>query len=79
MMSDILEYQAVDAKAKFTELLNEVERGRTVRITRHGKPIARLAPEEDARRVQVGEAIKRLKTLRKKFGKAASRHEGHKT
>ncbi len=50
----------------------------------HGKPIARLVPEEDARRVQVGEAIERLKALRKEFGKApldeilASRHEGHK-
>ena len=52
MMSDILEYQAADAKAKFAELLNEVERGRTVRITRHGKPIARLVPEEEARRAQ---------------------------
>ena len=84
-MSDILEYQAADAKAKFAELLNEVERGRTIRITRHGKPIARLVPEEDARRVQVGEAIERLKALRKEFGKApldeilASWHEGHKT
>jgi prevent-host-death family protein len=84
MMSDILEYQAADAKAKFAELLNEVERGRTVRITRHGKPIARLVPEEEARRAQAVEAIERLKALRKEFGKApldeilASRHEGHK-
>ena len=65
------------------KLLNEVERGRTVRITRHGKPIARLVPEEDAR-AQAAEAIERLKALRKEFGKApldeilASRHEGHK-
>lgn len=84
MMSDILEYQAADAKAKFAKLLNEVERGHTVRITRHGKPIARLVPEEEARRAQVAEAIERLKALRKEFGKApldeilASRHEGHK-
>jgi len=84
MMSDILEYQAADAKAKFAELLNEVERGRTVRITRHGTPIARLVPEEEARRAQVAAAIERLKALRKEFGKApldeilASRHEGHK-
>lgn len=36
-MADVLEYQASDAKAKWAELLDEVERGRTVRITRHGK------------------------------------------
>jgi prevent-host-death family protein len=83
-MGDIVEYQAADAKAKFAELLNEVERGRTVRITRHGKPIARLVPEEEARRAQAAEAIERLKALRKELGKApldeilASRHEGHK-
>ena len=81
-MSDILEYQAVDAKAKFAELLNEVERGRTVRITRHGKTIARVVPEAEVRAAEVAEAIERLKALRKEFGKApldeilASRHEG---
>jgi prevent-host-death family protein len=45
-MTDILEYEASDAKAKWAELLDEVERGRTVRITRQGKAIARLVPEE---------------------------------
>jgi len=69
-MSDIVEYQAADAEAKFAELLNEVERGRTVRITRHGKPIARLVPEEEVRRTEVAEAIERLKALRQKVGKA---------
>ena len=47
-MTDILEYQASEAKAKWAELLDEVERGRTVRITRHGKTIARVVPEADA-------------------------------
>ena len=46
-MADILELQASDAKAKFAELLDQVERGRTVRITRHGKAIARIVPEEE--------------------------------
>ena len=83
-MADILEYQASDAKAKWAELLNEVERGRTVRITRHGKTIARVVPETEVRSAEVAEAIKDCKALSETFGKAplaevlASRHEGHK-
>jgi prevent-host-death family protein len=37
---DVLEYQAPQAKAKWAELLDEVERSRTIRITRQGKTIA---------------------------------------
>jgi prevent-host-death family protein len=83
-MADDLEYQASEAKAKWSELLDQVERGRTVRITRHGKTIARVAPEGEVRGAAVAEAIKRLKALSRTFGKApldevlASRHEGHK-
>jgi prevent-host-death family protein len=83
-MTEILEYQASEAKAKWAELLDEVERGRTVRITRHGKTIARVVPEAEGRSVEAAEAIARLKALREKTGKAplaeilASRHEGHK-
>jgi prevent-host-death family protein len=83
-MADVREYQASEAKAKWAELLDEVERGRTVRITRHGKTIARVVPETDGRAAKIAEAIERLKALREKTGKAplaeilASRHEGHK-
>ena len=61
-----------------------MERGRTVRITRHGKTIARVVPEADVRAAEVAEAIERLRALRERTGKApldeilASRHEGHK-
>ncbi len=83
-MTDVLEYQASQAKAKWAELLDEVERGHTIRITRHGKTIARIVPEVDGRAAQVAEAIRGLKALSQTFGKAplaevlASRHEGHK-
>ena len=83
-MADLLEYQASEAKAKWAELLDEVERGRTVRITRHGKTIARVVPETDSRAGEIAAAIERLKALREKTRKAplaeilASRHEGHK-
>jgi prevent-host-death family protein len=83
-MADSLEYQASEAKARWAELLDEVERGRTVRITRHGKTIARVVPEAEVRAAEVAEAIRELKALSRTFGKApldevlASRHEGHK-
>jgi prevent-host-death family protein len=83
MMAEILEYQASDAKAKWAELLDEVERGATVRITRHGKTIARVVPETDVRAAEIAEAIEGLRALRERTAKApldeilASRHEGH--
>jgi prevent-host-death family protein len=69
-MADILEYDAADAEPRFAELLDQIERGRMVRITRDGKPIARLMPETEVRRAEVAEAIERLKALREDLGKA---------
>ncbi len=36
---------AYDAKTHLAELLDRVQRGEQIIITRHGKPIARLIPE----------------------------------
>jgi prevent-host-death family protein len=36
---------AYDAKTRLSELLDRVERGEQIVITRHGKPVARLVPE----------------------------------
>jgi prevent-host-death family protein len=33
-----------EAKTKLSELLDKVEAGETVTITRHGKPVAQLVP-----------------------------------
>ena len=38
------EVQASEAKVHLLRLLDAVERGETVIITRHGKPIARIVP-----------------------------------
>lgn len=35
---------AYDAKTNLARLLDEVERGKTITITRHGHPVARLVP-----------------------------------
>jgi prevent-host-death family protein len=57
--------QASTAKAQLAELLDEVERGDTIVITRHGKRIARLVPDEDGRREDIRHAIAEIKALRK--------------
>jgi antitoxin (DNA-binding transcriptional repressor) of toxin-antitoxin stability system len=67
-MSNILEYQAADAKARFAESLDQVENGRTILITRHGKPIARL--ETEVRRAEVAKALDELRAIVREFGKA---------
>ena len=54
-----------EAKARFSELLDEVEQGETITITRHGKVIAQIAPNEDARLQRTREAIKGILELRK--------------
>ncbi len=75
---------ASDAKARFSELLDKVEKGQTVVITRHGRPIARLVPDEDKRQKDVDEAIARIKARQKRAPKITLRnccssiHEGHK-
>lgn len=58
--------QASVAKAKLAELLDEVERGETVVITRHGKSIARLVPEaKDLREDEIRRAMARIEERRK--------------
>jgi len=39
---------AFEAKTKFSELLDRVERGEEIVITRHGKPVARLVTQAPA-------------------------------
>jgi prevent-host-death family protein len=56
---------AFEAKNKLSELLDEVERGGEIVITRHGKPVARLVAnerkDEDERR---RDAVENLRALR---------------
>ena len=41
-----------DAKSNLTSLLREVEQGRAVRLTRHGKPVAVLLSERQYERLR---------------------------
>jgi prevent-host-death family protein len=82
------EVQASEAKTHLPQLLDEVERGATIVITRHGRRIARLVPEAQRRQQEIDEALDNIKKLgrqiREESGGAtveeilAWRHEGHK-
>ncbi len=78
------EIPASEAKTRLPQLLDNVERGETLIITRHGKPIARLVPDEDALRERRAKAIEEIMALRKHTGRTtmeeflAWRHEGPK-
>ena len=78
--------QSTDAKAHLAQLLSDVERGETITITRHGKPIARLVPasadEQEQRRAAVAE-LRQWRQNRLKTGMTvdeilAARDEGRK-
>ena len=58
------EVQASEAKTHLPQILDEVERGETVVITRHGRPIARLVPEAERRQAEIDEAVESIKRSR---------------
>jgi len=56
---------AFEAKTKFSELLDRVERGEEIIITRHGKPVARIVPHERRRsEEEIRKAIEEIRRLR---------------
>jgi prevent-host-death family protein len=55
---------AFAAKTHLSELLDRVERGEEIIITRHGKPIAKLGPpDRSAKRARAMTAAKRLRAI----------------
>ena len=77
------EIQASEAKARLPSLLDAVERGETVIITRHGKAIARIVPEVDLRQAEFDRMIAEIEEFRRTMPRIpleellAARHEGH--
>lgn len=74
---------AFEAKTQLSALLDRVEAGEDVVITRHGKPVARLVKAQIASADEIEDAIARLKTLRAgavlgEGGWRAARDEGRK-
>ncbi len=78
------EIQSSEVKAKLPQFLDEVERGETIVITRHGRVVAHLIPAPVADRERVRRALDGIVALRQSTGRVTlsellkSRHEGHK-
>jgi prevent-host-death family protein len=56
---------ASEAKAKFSELLDQVEQGETIAITRHGKVVAHILPDVVYRKERAKKAIEGIMLARK--------------
>jgi prevent-host-death family protein len=66
------EIGASEAKNKLGQLLDLVEQGEKITITRHGKEVARLVPARPVRnREEAREALRRMRERaeRRKFGR----------
>ena len=58
----MIEVGAFEAKNKLSALLDRVEQGEEVTITRHGRPVARLVPANgEVDRSKVQEAFERIR------------------
>ncbi len=63
------EIGAFEAKNKLGQLLDRVERGEEIVITRHGKPVARLAPAGPTRNVErARDAARRIRERAESLG-----------
>jgi prevent-host-death family protein len=78
------EIQASEAKIHLPQLLDDVERGETLIITRHGRRIARIVPELDRHQEEIDKALAGIQELRRRTGKItvtellSARDEGRK-
>jgi prevent-host-death family protein len=59
---------AYEAKTHLPQLLDRVEGGETITITRHGKPIARLVPAEPVKQTDVRAAVEAMKRFQQEHG-----------
>ena len=55
---------AYHAKTHLAQLLDRVEKGERITITRHGKPVAELVPPVGAAQMTVAEAIEGIRSFR---------------
>jgi len=78
------EILASEAETHLEQLLDEVERGETLIIIRHGRAIARLVPEVDKKREDIRRAIEEMRAVGRRHGKItaeeiiSARDEGRK-
>lgn len=58
---------AFEAKTHFSQILREVEKGRTVEITRRGKTVAFLSSTIEPERKDMSELVERIHKTREKL------------
>lgn len=58
--------QASEAKAQFLRLLDIVERGESITITRRGRTVARLVPQSEADAERRAKAVASILEIRKR-------------
>jgi prevent-host-death family protein len=74
--------QAAEAKTHFLRILDRVEGGETVVVTRHGKRVARIIPERQVQEEEFDKVAEEMRKLRSRIGKLslkeilAARDEG---
>jgi prevent-host-death family protein len=66
------EIQASEAKTHLLRLLDDVERGETLVLTRHGRRIARIVPEVERRQEEIDRALASILALRSETGPIAA-------
>jgi prevent-host-death family protein len=77
------EIQSSEAKTHLPQILDEVERGETIIITRHGRRIARIVPEASNQAAEVGKTFEQIRSLARTVQDLtmedilSARHEGH--
>ena len=69
-----MDVSVYEAKTHLSRLIGDVEAGREITITRHGKPVARLVPAVDVEDGRVA-AVDRLRALKRELGVKATTAE----
>ena len=70
-------------EVRWSDLLDEVEKGETVVITREGRPVARMVPEAPRGQAGARDVFEEIRAFRETLPKItieeilAWRHEGH--
>jgi prevent-host-death family protein len=67
--SEMRTIQASEAKTHFLRILDDVERGETIIVTRHGRRVARISPETEIDQERVEKAMEEMRKLRARIGK----------
>lgn len=66
---DDSQVNAFDAKTHLLQLLRQAEQGRSITITRHRKPVARLVPIDSPSSPEAGQLLAAFRDVRQAAGK----------